>query len=50
MTNKEAKNKIKRLILELEILEDEDFNADKKENIREARHLLERVGVWCYED
>lgn len=50
MTNKEAQNKIKRLVLELEILEDENFNADKKENIRQARRLLEDVGVWSYED
>lgn len=50
MTNKEASNKIKRLIVELEILEDEDFNADRKEKIEEARKLLEDVGVWSYED
>ena len=50
MTNKEAENSIKRIITELDILADEDFNADKKENIREAKKLLEEVGVWSYED
>jgi hypothetical protein len=50
MTNKEANNKIKRLILELEILDDEDFNARNKENIYKAKQLLEDVGVWSYDD
>ena len=50
MTNKEATNKLKRLILELELLEDEEFDADRKENIKEARKLLNDVGVQSYEN
>lgn len=50
MTNKEASSQLKRLILELEILEDTRFNADKKENIKKAIDLLEEVKVWSYED
>ena len=46
MTNKEAKNKLKRLVVELEILAEENFSADKKENIGDAIRLLEDVQVW----
>jgi hypothetical protein len=54
MTNKEAENQIKRLILDLEILleilKDSRFNADKKENIELAIRLLQNINVWPYED
>ena len=50
MLNKEAENQIKRIVVELEILDDADFNAEHKENIREALRLLEGVMVWSYED
>jgi len=50
MTNKEASNQIKRIILELAILDDENFNADNKKNISKAKILLENVDVWSWED
>jgi Fe-S-cluster formation regulator IscX/YfhJ len=42
MTNKQAEIQLRRLIFELDVLDDEDFNADNREKIQEAIKLLEK--------